>query len=657
MLRVAQAIDGLLAAELAELAELAEQELHTNFASTSFGSRIEGAALISAGFLFDRSAGGREQEEALRLSRLAEQQGAGRLTLVTTPAKAQQMREVTAKLEALQWEREETRPTVAAPCADLPACRDARQRLASRVDDAPPTMVRAPTVGPDALSIRTLRLPNGVAGGRLFVAAPSHLRDDAQEKAAQPADRLTMVVGSAGAGKTYVLLERVLRTVMAAPEPSEVLITTMNVKLVDWLGHQLHRILSDADGIQLAGVANSDAGVWRISGRSSRGHAFRLTLLNRDKLPSRVFSVELEEDCDTAGGILAADRRAAGPLPTWVGKNFLKEELERVVLAQGLQTLAEYERAERSGRRRALAPDHRPAVWNAMMELPLEPFLLRRLAMVREFLPPAASGQGLAGATEWTHIFVDECQDFTAAEITVLRGLLRRPGRTAEASRRLCIAGDATQSMRLGGTYQRPKFPNERWEVHRLLRSYRLPMRVAEALEPLSTRIVTGLGSAPDADPLLSGRTTVPGPRPVVLAGGDHLPGDLADVLRCYRLAEGSRVLFPNGDSDTLEIVRTLVDVNQVDLDSALSNKGREWPTVIFSSRSLPLPGEVAAEWVYTTLTRTKCLLVLVLWPDGNQDVHHALQLLRRDRLLFWTPAAESAFRRLGYDPDVPLAA
>lgn len=182
-------------------------------------------------------------------------------------------------------------------------------------------------------------------------------------------------------------------------------------------------------------------------------------------------------------------------------------------------------------------------------------------------------------------------------------------------------------------------------------------MRVAEALEPLSRRIVNGLGNDPDADPLLSGRTTVPGPRTVVLAGDDQLPCVLADVLRCYRLAEVSKVLFPNGDSDTLEIVKTQVDVDQVDLDSALSNEGREWPIVIFSSRSLPLPGEVAAEWVYTTLTRTKCLLVFVLWPDGNKQVHSALRYLRRDRLLFWTHEAEAAFERLDDGPHVPLAA
>jgi hypothetical protein len=55
---------------------------------------------------------------------------------------------------------------------------------------------------------------------------------------------------------------------------------------------------------------------------------------------------------------------------------------------------------------------------------------------------------------------------------------------------------------------------------------------------------------------------------------------------------------------------------------------------------------EAASERLFTAMTRTTALLVIVLWEDGAVDTTALLGRLDGDRLLFWDEAASTAFDR-----------
>ena len=76
----------------------------------------------------------------------------------------------------------------------------------------------------------------------------------------------------------------------------------------------------------------------------------------------------------------------------------------------------------------------------------------------------------------------------------------------------------------------------------------------------------------------------------------------------------------------------------------------------MFSDRATIGGDESVPEWVYTALTRSTSVLVIVLWPDATPAVRAVLGRLREDRLLFWTPSARRCFHAaegfVGTDDD-----
>ena len=149
--------------------------------------------------------------------------------------------------------------------------------------------------------------------------------------------------------------------------------------------------------------------------------------------------------------------------------------------------------------------------------------------------------QPLALADAWTHVFVDECQDFTESDFRVLARIPPDP-------QRFFVTGDESQSMHLGPCYRRPGLKRRLWKKYELGGSYRLPLRVCEALEGLAMAFIDS-HAGPSVDELdlvlpESWKAAVIGPRPIVLAGDEEsLAGNLRDVLAAHR------PLFDTGDA------------------------------------------------------------------------------------------------------------
>jgi hypothetical protein len=75
--------------------------------------------------------------------------------------------------------------------------------------------------------------------------------------------------------------------------------------------------------------------------------------------------------------------------------------------------------------------------------------------------------------------------------------------------------------------------------------------------------------------------------------------------------------------------------------------KGLERSFVIWSTREVWDSDETVIEFVYTVLTRSTGITVIVIEEDTAIEVAECLKLLRRDRLLFWDSGGESGFDKL----------
>lgn len=495
--------------------------------------------------------------------------------------------------------------------------------------------------------------------------------DARQDAAAKHEERLSAIIGSAGSGKSRVLVERVVRTLGSSRrERTRILISTFNkmmvVQLADWL--------KEALAASSLGDFSRDGGEADIRFRDQANpEAGEIRLVNWDKAPTRFFGVPASGD----GGswphaieyrlkelVAAGFGEAVERYQEVLEAAFLQAELHRVIYGLRAYDRQAYLDVPRAGRRARLSIGAREIAWQVLME-PGRPasFTHARIAAHRKM------ANGSAALEKFTHVFLDECQDFAPADFDLVLALVADP-------RRIVVCGDETQAMRLGASYRRPgSLGGARWKEHRLAGSYRLPMRICEAVQPLAELVRHRREGLRDArgDDALDGddivlpkavRTAVLGVRPIVVAGVDaKLKSQLREIFGLYGdlfdgRPEGQRVV--TAAEVDVGLARALEGVlpARVRLEKASMNqiKGLERPCVVWSTGARIATDESVAEWIYTILTRATSLVVIALSPSTPENVRSVVASLRADRLLFWTSEAERAFEALmaGGEADVP---
>lgn len=642
---------------------------------TQPGVKTERPDVVGA-YLFDDSDRARVAEVAGATARVAEHYGSRFLHLMSTNRKQELLRRACEALRAKGWSV--TRDGLAPSVWDAPMT--ATGRLRSEVYDgtaaAARVRARAPHTAHGNGSPVVVRLRSPQVDGQLDLApAPgTFVLDEAQGRAAEPEDRMTVVIGAAGSGKSRVLVERVARSVeievarqgdarFRRPPPN-VLVTAFNKQLVEQLAQWFEERMAESR-VPL---------VRQLRGQSDQGDiTFRhrdlprlaaVRFLNWDKIPSRVAGVRSGKPArdgfprrrDVIAGWHAP---MTSPTEAALEADFAVAELHRVIWGLGISSLSDYLETARHGRLTPLQGPARRALWDLWMgEGHRYTFDHARMEALRQLEQPDS------GVVTFTHVFIDECQDFAPADFA-LAGLL------VDDSQHLVAAGDETQSMHLGGCYRRPGLVTGRngqarqWtSKHQLKGSYRLPLRICEAIRPLADEL-RARHSRPGEDEELRDfispeavRTASLGLRPVVIAGTTpQMTGMLKAVIDTYSpLISGSAtgnpmVTVAEGEPLFDNASEWLPAGYEVRRESMLAIKGLERPCVVWSTRSeIAADVETSSEWIYTLLTRTTALLVIALSAETVPHVAQAIAKLRRDRLLFWTSEAGTLFTRLVAD-------
>lgn len=481
--------------------------------------------------------------------------------------------------------------------------------------------------------------------------------NEEQKKAAKNVNQPTVIIGPAGCGKSIVITERINNIVNEnSYDPKlRILLTTFNIGL---LGQLKQWVIDLLQKDKILNIQNGSQGTKIFFvGNSSANENIRI--LHFDMLPKYLGGVPywglVSKEAhnkilsDIILRVKLVNKVIDDRYDNILNPVFLQEEYYRVIygLQVGIQGSKDsYLGVSRKGRGVALEKSRRELVWqclepyaNYIYTKKIPSFVLRR----QLFLNFLENGQI---NLKFDHVIVDEFQDCTMADFEIFFYLLRDPNN-------LVIAGDLAQAVHLGksanveslrGAIRGDRVVNDiNWNY--LDGSYRLPFRVCEAIKKISEHIHLSFKKNHAARILTPYKGAPPGPRPIVVIGKDEkeLALKIRQIMQEYKI-------FGIEDSCILENDYTLGNLLQIESDSVLRLKGLEKQCVIWSTRVSVENRKEKFEFVYTILSRTSCLLIIVLFdqPNGTgitQNVYgEIIGLLDRDRIIFWDKHTKDMF-------------
>ena len=215
------------------------------------------------------------------------------------------------------------------------------------------------------------------------------------------------VLGGAGTGKTVLAMHRAKWLAEnRTPDGQKVLFTTFTRNLAGDIEQNL-KTLCGASTLAKLEVRNLDAWV----------HGF----MRSQKLEHRIVYDRKQDAALQAWQAAMAVKDTKLVLPD----DFYEQELEQVILAQGITTLEEYRTARRVGRSGVLSRSKRDAVWPVFEEYRGQ-LASRKLKEVddayREVATLLQAAQAKAG--DYSAVVVDETQDFGQQALKLLRALV-----------------------------------------------------------------------------------------------------------------------------------------------------------------------------------------------------------------------------------------
>lgn len=149
-------------------------------------------------------------------------------------------------------------------------------------------------------------------------------------------------------------------------------------------------------------------------------------------------------------------------------------------------------------------------------------------------------------------------------------------------------------------------------------------------------------------------KSASPGPRPVLVHGSSNTSGvvEAIRVLARY-VPENDQITIVPGRThfkDTgMASVKTAIEEAgfNVEVRTMLDIKGLERELVLFPTDNTSHGDESTLEWVYTALTRSVGVVMIVIFENTPPDTAAALSLLDPDHLLFWDSEARQVFESL----------
>lgn len=228
------------------------------------------------------------------------------------------------------------------------------------------------------------------------------------------------ISGGAGTGKTVAALHRLKYLATKKTSELPILFTTFTKELSESLSSLAYDLEIPS---QLYKILNIDALAFKLAQEFNlRQSIDKVFDMNAVKKPDEIWEEIMEEN-------LASFDDA-----------FLKAEFEEVVLIQNIHTSAEYLKASRIGRGKAISRKQRLEIWK-LIELFLTKKTESHLYYKEEIYNMVSNYLKENKKSIFSHIIVDELQDFSNVELNFIRSL------TPEGENDLFLVGDPLQNI------------------------------------------------------------------------------------------------------------------------------------------------------------------------------------------------------------------
>ena len=496
-------------------------------------------------------------------------------------------------------------------------------------------------------------------------------QSDAANIYAQP----TLIIGPAGCGKSVVLTQKILnilnetKTEDGYNTNSKILVTTFNKSLVKYLGDWIEQLLEAGTfrrDFNRYGTRQSEYSYFRFNGSPT----WNIYVMHFDVLPTKIGSVHAHDV--TTGAVnyeefhLQVMRKA---VDSYVAKSlidteryfkildpdFLLEEYHRVVYGSlcnnysaSNHELVCYCDLPRDGRgndpQLKFKTQRRKIVWDIINTYlhdlrceNVESFIVRRHRFIKQLLRNNYPNK-------FTHVIVDEFQDCTKADYEIFYNLLSDPNE-------LTLAGDIAQSINLGAALHIPKEDGQlKFKKLKLEGSFRLPFRVSECIKPLSESIGKKFGKREgiEVGVINPYKGAPPGSRPILVFASDteEASNKVSEIFRAYHKAlKLDKITIFEKDTELCNALN-YKDINS-ETEIILRTKGLEKRCVLWSTRTNIDTIKEKEEFVYTILTRTVSLLIILLFADAQQEYKEIIKMLVPDRLILWNRDTEDYYKAL----------
>ena len=486
--------------------------------------------------------------------------------------------------------------------------------------------------------------------------------NEEQIKASQNNNRRAVIVGPAGCGKSIVITEKIKNIVVQknySPD-LKILCTTFNKDLVGKLGEWLIELLDDKKyDIEYDWEHSGKAKSCKFTFKNS--DKVNIRLLHFDKLPQILGGVKFRgwfnhsqhmRIIDEIIKEVKSDEKIVdNKFDNILNSEFLFEEYHRVIYGLGVGIRNGENSYLSIGRKgRGSSPSmkrnsyRRKIAWLCLLKYAnkihndeIDSFTLRRQYFYDKLKEKKIT-------IKYDYILVDEFQDCTDADFEIFNWMIKDYNN-------LTIAGDLAQSVHLGTTAKIPKEQNSLSNqgrnprrIYRLDGSYRLPVRVSEAIKDLSSAIVKKYGDNLNVLDITPYKSSPPGSRPIIVYAENNqkLAVKIKSIFNEYKIYDLKQITILERDIDLKnEIHRYGI---KVETDSILKLKGLEKECVVWStSRPLEFEKEVL-EFSYTILTRTSCILIVGLTNRTQKIYKKVIGMFDKEKIIIWDKDTEENY-------------
>ena len=229
--------------------------------------------------------------------------------------------------------------------------------------------------------------------------------------------------GAAGTGKTVIGLHRLGELARRYPD-GKVLFTTYSRSLVELLEKRFQNLPMAPSNVDFA---NIDSIAYRYDSRPQA----------HPSLVDQTFDAACKELVNRS------------PLER-ISQDYLREEIERVIKGNGLQSLADYLSVERLGRKRSLTQNLRRLVWE-LSELWAGKLRERNAVPFDDKKIRARDAAQRAAHPPYRCVVVDEAQDMTLVEMQLVRALVAGAPENPVPEDGVLVLDDPAQRIYAGG--------------------------------------------------------------------------------------------------------------------------------------------------------------------------------------------------------------